>query len=229
VSDVLYVYAVTDSLGGPLPTGLHGAPLRRIESGSLAAVVSGHPLAPEPDEETLWAHEQIVEDLMASATILPLRFGSTVAEVEALTAMLAERHDEFLAALERVRGAVEVSVRAELPVLDGEPPPPRSGGAGGPEAEGSGTAYLLARAERERRGRDAVGLVHRPLAALSRQSVAPVESGDSRQFKASYLVEEGALEEFGARVGELNASLGGVKISATGPWPPYNFVAERSP
>jgi len=232
VSGVLYVYAITDSLGGPTVIGLHGAPLQRVASGPLAAVVSEHPRAPEPDEDTLWAHEQVVEELMESATILPLRFGSSVAGPDALTAMLAERREEFLAALERVRGAVEVSVRGELPPGDSEDQLPQAGAPGGPEAPGapgSGTAYLLERAERERRERDAAELVHRPLAALARRSVPPANGADPRHFKAAYLVEEGALEAFGARVGELNAELGAVRISATGPWPPYSFVGERSP
>ena len=116
MSGVLYVYAITDSLAAPSVIGLHGSPLRRIKSGQLAALISEHPMAPEPDEEVLWAHEQAVEDLMSRATILPLRFGSSVERAGDLIAMLADRREEFTDALERVRGAVELSVRAELPM-----------------------------------------------------------------------------------------------------------------
>lgn len=215
---VLYVYAITDSRAEPRLAGLHGAPLRRIESGDLAALASEHPVAPELDEEVLWEHEQVVEELMSLATILPLRFGSSVERAEALIAMMAERREEFLQSLDRVRGAVELSVRAELPATRGEdPPPPRTG-----------TAYLMRRAERERREREAVELVHRPLAALARCSMPPVSPRDPRQFKAAYLVEETGVEEFGSRVSELNAGLEDVRVSCTGPWPPYSFVAERS-
>jgi hypothetical protein len=216
---VLYVYAITDSRAEPKLTGLHGAPLRRVEAGELAGLVSEHAVAPELDEEVLWAHEQVVEELMSLATILPLRFGSSVERAEALIAMMAERREEFLASLERVRGAVEISVRAELPAPGTEDPPPRPT---------SGTDYLLQRAERERRERDAVELVHRPLAALARCCMPPVSPIDPRQFKAAYLVEERSVEEFGNRVGELNAGLEDVRVSCTGPWPPYSFVAERA-
>jgi Gas vesicle synthesis protein GvpL/GvpF len=219
VSGVLYVYAITDSPTEPELTGLHGAPLQRIESGELAGLVSEHAVAPELDEEVLWAHEQVVEELMSLATILPLRFGSSVERAEALIAMMAERREEFLETLDRVRGAVELSVRAELPVRRAEDPTPRPT---------SGTAYLLQRAERERRERDAVELVHRPLAALARCCMPPVSPRDPRQFKAAYLVEETGVEEFGNRVGELNADLEDVRVSCTGPWPPYSFVAERA-
>lgn len=219
MSGVLYVYAITDSHAEPDVAGLDGAPLQRVEGGELVGLVSEHAVPPELDEEMLWAHEQVVENLMSLATILPLRFGSSVERAEALIVMMTERREEFLEALERVRGAVEISVRAELPAPGAEDPPPRPG---------SGTAYLLQRAERERRGRDAVELVHRPLAALARACVPPVSPHDSRQFKAAYLVEERGVEEFGNRVGELNSAIEDARVSCTGPWPPYSFVAERS-
>jgi len=216
---VLYVYAITDSRAEPQLAGLHGAPLQRIEGGKLAALVSEHPVAPELDEEVLWEHEQVVEELMSLATILPLRFGSSVERAEALVAMMAERREEFVESLDRVRGAVELSVRAELPAPRAEDPPPRPR---------SGTDYLMQRAARERREREAVELVHRPLSALARCSMPPVTPRDPRQFKAAYLVEETGVEEFGSRVSELNARLEDIRVSCTGPWPPYSFVAERS-
>jgi gas vesicle protein GvpL/GvpF len=219
---VLHVYALTDSPARPAAAGLHGAPLRWIESGPLAAVASEHAQAPEPEEDVLWAHEQVVEELMSAATVLPLRFGSRVEGPEALAAMLADRRQEFLASLARVRGAVEVSVRAELPAAGDDRPLRRPGPAG------SGTAYLLERAERERGEREAVELVHRPLAALARSSAQPPAPPGSRQFKAAYLVDQGSLEAFGARVAELNAGLEGARVSCTGPWPPYSFVAESA-
>jgi hypothetical protein len=215
---VLHVYAITDSPAGPPVAGLGGAPLRRIESGQLAGVVSEHAVPPELDEEVLWAHEQVVEDLMSLATILPLRFGSRVERAETLIEMMAERREEFLEALERVRGAVEISVRAELPAPRTADPPKR------PQ---SGTAYLRQRAERERRERDTAELVHRPLVMLAR-CCTPVRTRDPRHFKAAYLVEETGVKAFGDRVGQLNAGLQGARVSCTGPWPPYSFVAEPS-
>ncbi|HVY95973.1 MAG TPA: GvpL/GvpF family gas vesicle protein [Solirubrobacterales bacterium] len=218
----LCVYAITDTLDGPLGAGPHGAPLRRVGAGRLAAVVSERPRALEPDEDLLWAHERVVEELMESATILPLRFGSSVERAESLTALLEERREEFLTALERVRGAVEVGVRAELPQPEPE-------GAARPRGSpGPGTAYLLERAREERRGREAAELVHRPLAALARRSAPALGPSDPRRFKVAYLVDQGALDAFASRVTELNAGLAGAKISCTGPWPPYSFVGEGS-
>jgi len=220
---VLYVYAITDSFPGTIATGLHGANLRAIEGGPVQAVVSEHAVAPEPDVDQLWAHERVIEDLMKASTILPMRFGSTVDRAEAVVAMLKERQEEFTALLEQVRGAVELSVRAQLPSA-AEPV----------EAEsrlgrhfGPGTTYLLERAHRQRRSEDAAELIHHPLAALARRSMQKAGSGDPHGFKAAYLVDEGAVEAFAEQVGNLNATLGELKVSCTGPWPPYSFASEE--
>ena len=219
---VLYVYAVVDSFPGSVVAGLHAAPLRAIECGSVQVIVSEHAVAPEPDEDLLWVYEQVVEGLMEDATVLPMRFGSTVEGPEALVAVLERRQEEFVAALERVRGAVELSVRAELPsVAEAVDAEPRLMQHAGP-----GTSYLLERARDQRRSEDAVELIHRPLTALAKRSKRKT-SGDPNAFKAAYLVEEEAVESFGQRVERLNVTLGDVKVSCTGPWPPYSFVAEE--
>jgi len=219
---VLYVYAVADALSGSLPTGLHGMPLRAIEAGSLRAIVSEHELAPEADEDLLWAHEQVVEELMEHSTILPMRFGSTVEGADALVTMLEQRRKEFIASLERVRGAIELSVRAHLPRAD----EPTDVELGLPKPTGPGTAYLFERARRQRRGEAVADLIHQPLALLARRSVLVAAHGDPGEFKAAYLVEEETVEAFGQRVGRLNTTLGDIKVSCTGPWPPYSFVSE---
>ena len=205
---VLCVYAIADSFPDPVATGLHGVPLRTIECGSVQAIVSEHEVAPEPDEDLLWAYEQVVEELMEGATILPMRFGSTVEGPEALVAMLERRQEEFVALLERVRGAIELSVRARLPD-DAEPRElePRL-----PVHTGPGTAYLFERARRQRRGEAVTDLIHRPLALLARRSVLKAGQSDPSEFKAAYLVEEKAVDAFGQRVGRLNTTLGDVKV-----------------
>ena len=219
---VLYVYAVTAFFSGSLTVaGLHGAPLRAIASGPVAAVYSEHGVVPEPDEELLWSHEQIVEELMEGLTILPMRFGSTVESAQALAAWLEERQEEFSASLELVRGAVELSVRAQLPTA------PEADQEARPERRSRpGTAYLLERARRQRRGENAAEQIHRPLAALARTSAPKPSAADPGAFKAAYLVDEGSVESFGAQVGELNARLEDTRVSCTGPWPPYSFVLE---
>jgi len=221
---VLYVYAIADSFSVATKTGLQGARLRAIDCGRVRAVVSEHRVAPEPDEELLWAHERILEELMQGSTILPMRFGSTVPGVEALEAALEGREKEFVASLQRVRGAVELSVRAQLPTL-AEP----SDVALQPtlERSGPGTAYLIGRARQQRQGEEVAELVHGPLAGLARRSVSKLGRGDPWVLKAAYLVDEEAVAVFADRVGRLSDSLEELRVSCTGPWPAYSFVSEE--
>jgi gas vesicle protein GvpL/GvpF len=130
------VYAVTEARDhAPAPT------LYAVRHGALAAVVADHE-APEPTPEALRRHETVVEGLMGDGPLLPMRFGSVTDDVAGL---LAAREEELLAALERVRGAVELGVR----------------GTGHMPADGTG--YLMRRV--------AAARAHEPLAALARASV----------------------------------------------------------
>lgn len=222
---VLYVYAVTASHHRPRElAGLDGLPLRVVESGPVEAIYSEHEVVPEPDEDLLWAHEQVVEGLMKDWTLLPMRFASTVDEPQALALMLEQRRDEFLVALERVQGAIELSVRAQLSSEEEEETGEQLSIAPG---GGPGTAFLFERARRHRHAESLVDLIHQPLALLARRSLLKPRHGSPREFKAAYLVEKGMVEDFGRRVSRLNATLGDVRVSCTGPWPPYSFVEEE--
>ena len=61
---------------------------------------------------------------MTDRAVLPMRFGSRLQDDDALRELLAARQQEFLATLQRVRGRVEVSVRAMQ--QGGERPPAAS-------------------------------------------------------------------------------------------------------
>src|SRR3954469_22527012 len=98
---MLYVYAITQSPPPPSWRGLREAPLRAVGEAPPLAVVSEHADLPiEAAEEDMWAHERVVEELMAGDALLPMRLGSTVADDEELEAILRERRAEFQAALE---------------------------------------------------------------------------------------------------------------------------------
>jgi hypothetical protein len=117
---VIEVYAITDHPAPPLPAL---APLQVVASGELAAV-----FAPASDEEatpeSLWRHEEIVEALMEDRDLLPVRYGTRFADEQAAAGAVASRAADLTAALARVRGAVELSLR----VLDTREPPAGDGG-----------------------------------------------------------------------------------------------------
>jgi hypothetical protein len=206
---VIHVYALTEPAPElPDVQGIANRPVAQVVVGRVAAVVSRHANAAEVEvsEESLWAHEAVVEALMADRAVLPVRFGGDFDEDEALRADLEPRLGELERDLARLRGHVELGVR----VLVRE----RA------EAPASGRDYLLGRAEARARA----GRVHDRLAELAvDSSVAPAARGDFL-LTGSYLVERDGVAAFAAEVERLAADEPEVELVCTGPWPPYSFV-----
>jgi hypothetical protein len=199
----------------PLPRvrGLERAPLEAIADEPLAAVLSRHAEAPhEPALEALSAHESVVESLMAERAVLPMRFGTTLPSADDLRAALAERREVLLEALDRVRGRVELAVRAMLPA---------GRAAAAPEsAATSGSDYLRARLA----GAGMLAALHEPLAALAVATRWWPERAPGEPRRISYLVDEPAVDDFRSAVESLQREHPEAALLCTGPWPAYSFV-----
>jgi len=90
------------------------APVRAVPFDGLAVLCA--PAAEgEADAETLWRREALLEALMEQGTLLPVRYGTVVADEAAAVEAVSEHRDAFARALAWVRGAVELSVRAVGP------------------------------------------------------------------------------------------------------------------
>jgi hypothetical protein len=170
------------------------AGLTTVESSGLAALCSPARDG-EVSAEALWRREEVIESLMQECDLLPVRYGSVVADEEDAARLLDARRDEFLRALDGVRGAVELAVRV----------------AGDDRALGADTAaYIHAKTR--------LLQMHEALSSLARESrsVAPGRS--------AYLVPREEVAAFVARVAALEAANEDLSLLCTGPWPPYSFV-----
>ncbi|MGN6217205.1 MAG: GvpL/GvpF family gas vesicle protein [Solirubrobacterales bacterium] len=221
---MIYVYAIAESPELPPLPGLGGSSLRAVDAGGLRAVVSDHQRAPESNEDALWCHESVVEALMEEGGVLPMRFGMLVRDEGELRALLHARGEEFEATLARVRGAVELSVRARIEVAAGAE---RELALTAGPADRPGTAYLRHRLEESRRAEEAVDRVHEPLSRLAR-SASRSRSAPPGTLKSAYLVDRDRVEAFGEQVEALAEGIDGAAIACTGPWPPYSFVGEAA-
>jgi Gas vesicle synthesis protein GvpL/GvpF len=220
---MLYVYAIVDAPGNPLPPclGHDGAALFSVSGDGLAAVCSHHDgdLALEPDEGTLWVHERVVEALLDDRAVLPARFGTTVADEDDLRGLLERRRAALLPALELVRGRREIGVRVLW-----DPPEPQEA-ATDPTA-GSGTAYLVDRIAQLESGRTRAGALH---AALSEQAVAGRHQALATPrllLSGAYLVDRDEVGTFLHAADELADAHPDVQVICTGPWPAHNFAPE---
>ena len=103
---MIELVAITHEAAPPPP-----ARLRAISAGGLTAVV-GQVSDEEVTAESLWRHEELIEELMADRDVLPVRYGTRFTDDEDAAQAVAARRATFAAALDHVRGAVELSVRA---------------------------------------------------------------------------------------------------------------------
>lgn len=224
----LYLYAIVDGpeVELPTPAGVDGGAASGVRSGELQAVVS--PLAGGHvglTKARLLQHEAVIEALMERHTVLPARFGTLASEPQLLQAL--ERHSALFAAnLARVRGRVEVGLRAVW--ASPEPPPlPRPREAD----RADGRAYmraLLAEAQRDTRRRERAEALEAQLAValadLADEETHELPAAPRPLLKAAYLVRSDRVGEVRRRIVQLGAAHPDLALLATGPWPAYSFT-----
>jgi len=93
--------------------GEHPGPLRDVRFDGLAALISEvDPSGRLGSPDDLRTHREILDAAAAELPVLPLRFGTILANEDAVTEdLLAARHDEFAAALDRLEGRTEFQVK----------------------------------------------------------------------------------------------------------------------
>jgi hypothetical protein len=225
---MIWVYGICErpELRAPPRRGLAQAPLDGVREGALLAVVSRHSYPPaDPALDALWVHERVVERIMAERAVLPMRFGTKLEDDEALRGVLAVRQQEFLASIERVRGRVELGIRAMGRV-----------GAASPElaprhsapAATTGREYLEAKLRNGLQVERETAALHEPLAKLSVAVRRQPPRAPEEKLRASYLVDTATVARFRGTVERLQRAHAGVAILCTGPWPPYSFVGSSA-
>ncbi len=253
-----YVYAITDRPDEPLPSqlGLDDEELAQVVFRDIGAVVSKHDgshVAATGDK--LWRHEQVVESLMDARAVLPVRFGTLLASVQAVDEMLRGVYSASIEDIARVRNHVEIGVRflALLETQSARMPPQGSLAVGAlrslpdsgsclPSSDGfaqsataRGTAYLRARLLREQERRDRrqgkLGIIREAYQILAGHATAsklddtPV---DAPTVSAAFLVHRDNLMSFRQQVGWLADAHPEFAMLCTGPWPAYSFVSARA-
>jgi len=253
VSDeVLYLYAVTDSNIEDAEViemrAIDGAPVQVIAEAPVAAVVSAVDAERFSEsalrrgmEDLYWlegiarAHNAVVSDLARQRPVAPVRLATMFANIENVRTLLRVRAEDFVAALDRIRGRCEWALKGFS--VGTEPQPPTTGL---PEALGPGRSYLQRRRaerdSRDRRSQEAVTeaeAVHDRLVQLTLASrrYPPQDrrlSGqrDEMVLNSAYLLPEGFDTEIRRVVNEYDGVR--LRLELTGPWAPYSFATLES-
>jgi hypothetical protein len=216
---MLYLYAFSFSPTTlPRTAGLAEAPLVLETFDAIEAVVSvlaGGSI--EPSEESVLAHARVVDELAASNdAVIPARFGRGFVNREALRTGVVDRQDELQAALERVRGCVELGLRVLAPAEEPAATP------------ATGRDFMVDRLERSRRDEIAAEELHAPLAAIAKEATKSLRATPQLFLSAAYLVPRGDVERFREAVRAEQEEHPDLSFACTGPWPPYSFATAEA-
>ena len=92
----------------------HGAPVHFVRQQDLVAAVRTLPAGARSSPQLMLEHTSVLATVSKRATVLPLRFGTSFRSEAAVAQLLAARAPELLAALERLDGKAEMSLRMNI-------------------------------------------------------------------------------------------------------------------
>lgn len=256
----IYVYCIIEN-AGPLRLRVKGIDHRHaiytVSHDGISAVVSEVPLGQFSEEgitehlkDMKWveskarAHETVIERVMQSRTVIPMKFCTIFKTEEGVKAMLGELHQEFKTTLYKLKGKEEwgVKVYSDPEILSQQIARSNQGLMDFDREIGSsptGKAYLLRKKRDEwlaeelsqKRSQYSEEGFRRlePLSCESRiNRLLPkevTEKKDEMILNAAYLMEKGKVRSFLSDVESLKKEYTrqGITFECTGPWPPYNF------
>jgi hypothetical protein len=253
-ADGLYLFAVgrgLDSSALAGVEGIDGAGLQIVDHQDLQAVVCavdldefGEASLARNLEDLAWlekvarAHNGVVSAVAESGTVAPMRLVTICAGEQSVRDRIEALYLDLSAALDRVEGRREWSVKVYAAAAAPTPEPTDD-----VAAVGSGAAYLKrkrAAADRRRAASDrslqVADEIYADLAAgaVAARQLAPQDPrltgrAEPMILNAAYLVsvDEGAA--FRALVGRVGESHPGATLEVQGPWPPYSFATLDAP
>jgi Gas vesicle synthesis protein GvpL/GvpF len=236
----IYVYAISRAGDDALPAlqGILDQPVYRLAVGPLVAFVSDCTLEiVRAERKHIAASQRVLRVLNEHFDLLPVAFGTVAQSADALSRFLEEHRDELTAQLQRVTGAVEMSLRLNLDVPDA-------------------IAYLVERTPELKAARDRLFHRRKPpshderirlgqlcdealgryretqttqLTALLGPScveIAPLPVRAEKEVASlAVLVRRDAIDRFESAVDVAAAQLADeLAVTIGGPWPPHNFV-----
>jgi hypothetical protein len=246
----IYLFCITEGEAFSAEEGLH--PLRPVYSlvcEDLVAVVGQVPLD-EFGEQALHArlqdaawlerevrgHERVIEKVMESRAVLPMKFCTIFRSEERVRALLARGQEEFRRALARLREKEEWEVKMHFqPPCAAAPETPE-----GP-ASLSGKDFLLKRKaedlgaweamkEAYRQAQQSFERVSDYVEEIQLKPVPPLDSSEGPKLILDVvcLLVKPRLKAFCQQLEGLRNELSGkgLHFQLTGPWPPYHFCTE---
>lgn len=196
-------------------------------------------------EAKVYAHQSVLEKVLASRTLIPMKFCTIYRSESRVQEMLAQHYDDFVETLARLKGKKEWGVKV---YCDDEILAKRVGEISDRVKElkmemdekSSGAAYFLKKKleetvakEVERVSGEYTQHSHDRLSDHAEEAVVNslhnteiTGKKEGMILNGAYLVTEEEVPAFRAEFESLGKEYGdlGLSYEMTGPWPPYNFV-----
>ncbi len=238
-----YIYCITEAgqgeTFGPLGIGGRGDQLRAIHYRDIGAVVTDAAIRRYPvSRENSLAHERAIEAVFKGHTVLPVRF-CTIAEDEAkVRAILEREYAEFTGLLERMRGKVELGLKAifheawiyrEIPERHAEIKQRQQAVAALPPQQAHWALVEIGKmvetALQAEKARVRGEIVEALKGACHDFRLTHRILGERMILNAAFLVDRAHEAEFDRKVDELGERYEEqVKFKYVGGFPPFNFV-----
>jgi gas vesicle protein GvpL/GvpF len=205
-----------------------------VRAGGLGAVVSRtSPADAAADVARLLVYSKIVEWYNREQTVIPMRYGCTLAGLTEVARFLEAHKGDYLRLLAELDGRVEMSARVSIEDSGGaESSNPRTessasfarGGAAGISYLARRSRYYALREASERRREELSKRICTMADGTFVRSTSEYDRRDGENVLClHFLVPRGQVETFTRALRPLRATVKG-SLAVTGPWPPYNFV-----
>ncbi len=236
----LYVYAIGRSGEGELPPlqGIFDRPVYQFDAGPLCAVVSeSRECGVRAERKHIAATQRVLSALNAEFDLLPMAFGTISKSQDDLRGFLEDNGETLSAQLQRISGAIEMSLRLNLEASDP-------------------IAYLVERVPALQAARERVFNGRRPPSNDNKLRLGQMFEDALRQYREAHtdrvmavvgascaevlalpvrgereianlaaLVSRSGLDQFEAAVHASAAQIDDdIAFNIGGPWPPHNFV-----
>jgi hypothetical protein len=116
LEDGVYIYCINESKEplsfGAVGIGGRGDAVYTVPFRDIGAVVSNSPVKKYPvAREYLISHERVIEEVMKTHTVLPVRFATIAENVETVRLILEREHRKFIELLKTMHGKKELGVK----------------------------------------------------------------------------------------------------------------------
>lgn len=220
---------------GPIGIGGHHDEVTTIGTKGIAAVVSNafmdHYVV---SKENLTAHTQVIEKVMESYTVLPMRFCTVAETADEIIAFLESHSKELKNKLKDMDGRVEIDIKIiwkdmkkiyeEMAKENKQIRELKVKGTTGNQQTLVHAGELVAAALEEKRALEGERYL-RPLKKAAADWMENEPNGDEIVAHAAFLIDKGWLKEFENLVDEAGEEFKErIRIHYMGPMAPFSFV-----